>query len=480
MNSKIKSICHKEKEKNKMKAMHNFFTSGHELTSDLQSRYQMTNIALILSSAGLCYGIIGNYFRDISGLIPIELFLLFVNGILWYTLRTYKNSFEYVVKIITAQFTFLFLFLVYTNEPNALKHVWLFTYPIVLLYFQKNKNGIYWVVFTILALIIAPLQCFVEVQYSLFQVTYIAFVLIIVTIMVYFFQVKMNEAKDIILEQQARLRGYNVNLEKQLEEKVKNLEELNESLELKVEEKIKELIKTEKLLTTQSKQAVMGEMISMIAHQWRQPLSMITLQISNLQIQKLLGKKVEEEELYRILEEISNTIIYLSETIDDFKTYFHPDRKVEQVKIFKLLTRALNFSQVRLTETHIKAQIEFTHEEIEINTYANEMIQVILNLLNNAIDILAQEKRAEAMIRISVKDRNDTLEISVQDNASGIKKEDLPHIFEPYFSTKGKNGTGLGLYMSQMIIEKQFKGEIKVETSPKGSTFMVTIPKNIS
>jgi hypothetical protein len=151
------------------------------------------------------------------------------------------------VRIISGQFIFLFLFLIYSSEPSALKHVWLFTSPIVLLYFQKNREGIFWVAFTIVALIVAPMQGFVEVKYNLYQVSYIAFVLMIVSVMVYFFQVKMNEAKDIILEQQARLRGYNVNLEQQLEEKVKNLEELNESLELKVEEKISELIKTEKL-----------------------------------------------------------------------------------------------------------------------------------------------------------------------------------------------------------------------------------------
>ncbi|NOR58002.1 MAG: two-component sensor histidine kinase, partial [Sulfurimonas sp.] len=228
----------------------NFFTSGwvfDEYKNDLKSRYQMVNIGLLLSSISLLYGIAGNILRDTSGLIPIELFLICVNVGLFFVLRIYKKSFETVALIMTAQFTFLFLFLVYISEPTALKHIWLFTYPIILLYFQKTNNGIYWLIFTISMLIVAPLQGFIEVKYSIFQVTYISFVLMVVSIIIYFYQVKMDEAKDLILQQKNMLRNFN----------------------LELEEQVKELKQKDKLLTAQSKQAVMGEMINMIAHQWR-------------------------------------------------------------------------------------------------------------------------------------------------------------------------------------------------------------------
>ncbi|MGB3962251.1 MAG: HAMP domain-containing sensor histidine kinase, partial [Sulfurimonas sp.] len=99
---------------------------------------------------------------------------------------------------------------------------------------------------------------------------------------------------------------------------------------------------------------------------------------------------------------------------------------------------------------------------------------------NNAIDVLSESKKEDATIILSTRCEDESIVLSAQDNATGISEENLPHIFEPYFSTKGKNGTGLGLYMSQMIIEKQFRGTIAVVTSKEGSTFSVKIPKNIS
>jgi C4-dicarboxylate-specific signal transduction histidine kinase len=326
---------------------------------------------------------------------------------------------------------------------------------------------------------IAPLQSFIEVKYSLFQVMYISVVLIVVSVIVFFYQFKMNEARDLILEQQEKLLNFNAELEKQVQDKTAELTEMNISLEEKVKQKIEELIQKDKILTVQSKQAVMGEMISMIAHQWRQPLSTITLQISNLELKRLLGEEIKEEEISKTLREISDTIIYLSETIDDFKTYFHPNKELAEIEIHELLERAINFMLPRLKEGNAKISIE-KNENITIQTYINELLQVILNLLNNAIDIFSEFKQADAQIVLSVQNEAENIILSVSDNAKGISEKNLPHIFEPYFSTKGKNGTGLGLYMSQMIIEKQFGGSIEVQTSSAGSTFHVKIPKTIS
>nr|CAI78771.1 hypothetical protein [uncultured Campylobacterota bacterium] len=477
MNCKIKFIYHKRE---RMRGIENFFTSGlkiEESSNDLKSRYQMVNIALVLSSISLIYGMVGNYLRDVSGLIPLELFLLSVNSFLFFALRRYEKSFEYVCLIVTAQFSFLFLFLVYTTEPTALKHIWLFTYPIILLYFQRNKNGLYWLVFMLLALIIAPLQNFVEVQYSLYQITYISFVLIIVSAIVYFYKLKMDEARELILQQQALVLDFNKKLEEQVKEKTFKLQELNDILEMNVQDKIEKLIEKDELLTTQSKQAVMGEMISMIAHQWRQPLSMITLQISNLQITRLLGNQVSDDELYKTLTKISDTIVYLSDTIDDFQTYFHPNKEVSEINIFELLQRAINFSEPRLKSHHVEIVIEDRNNKVIVQTYVNELLQVILNILNNAIDVFTERETQKAKVSMKVENQEEIIKIYIEDNAGGINEEHLPRIFEPYFSTKGKNGTGLGLYMSQMIIEKQFGGEIKVQSSSESTTFIVEIPK---
>ena len=344
-------------------------------------------------------------------------------------------------------FTSFLLFLIYKGSPNDLKHIWLFTYPIVLLYFQGVKKGKYWFSFFIIALLLAPIQPFIDVKYSFYQVTYISFVLIIIGIIVFFYYEKIDEANKLILKQQ-------------------------QNLELK----IKELETKDELLTRQSKQAVMGEMITMIAHQWRQPLSTITLQISNLQIKRLLEDSFVERESDRIMDEINKTIIYLSNTIDDFQTYFHPQKELSKIELKKLLDRVLTFTLPRVKNNKIKLEIK-KFDKIEINTYINELIQVLLNLVNNAIDELSSKEYKDPAVQIYAKDLGDFIEISVSDNGGGIKDEILEHLFEPYFSTKGKNGTGLGLYMSKMIVEKQFNGTISVKSSKNGSTFIVKIPK---
>lgn len=268
---------------------------------------------------------------------------------------------------------------------------------------------------------------------------------------------------------------YHKKLKNLVRKKTKELREVNDYLEETVAQKIEELIKKDEILTTQSKQAVMGEMISMIAHQWRQPLNTITLSISNIQIKQMFGEILDKQELNDSLEEISNTIIYLSETIDDFKTYFHPDKEKNWIKVDNLIERAVNFILPRINANKIILEY-IKSPTIEIEAYENELIQVLLNIIHNAIDAYSEIIVKDKKIIISTELKNNNIYISIEDRANGIKKENLKQIFEPYFSTKGKNGTGLGLYMSQMIIEKQFKGHIEIKTSGKGTTFIVMIP----
>jgi C4-dicarboxylate-specific signal transduction histidine kinase len=277
---------------------------------------------------------------------------------------------------------------------------------------------------------------------------------------------------------QRKLYKFKQSLQEEVEAKTQELSELNESLEKTVEEKIAELIKKDVLLTNQSKQAVMGEMISMIAHQWRQPLSAITLQISNIQLDSMLGNKVDEARKEKVLSDISEKIMYLSQTIDDFQTFFRPGREANEINAEQLFKKALNLCSAKVEHTGINIEI-LQSEKVLMFVYENELIQVILNLLNNAIDALENVHIKEKKIKLFAKEHEDRVSLFVQDNAFGIPEENIAKLFEPYFSTKGKNGTGLGLYMSQMIIQKQFEGEINVESSKAGTTFEIKIPKRL-
>ncbi|MGB3962073.1 MAG: two-component sensor histidine kinase, partial [Sulfurimonas sp.] len=395
----------------------NFLCSGLAFTEnewELKNRFQMINITIVLSSLGLIYGIIWNIARETPFFIPLEVSIMLINLTLLFILRRNKQSFFPIATFLTAEFTFLFLFLFYKSDPASLKHVWLLSYPIMLLYFQGTKRGIFWVILVVSMLLIAPLQPFVEVQYSLFQSSYIIVVFLIITLAIYFYQLKMDESRALILSQQNMLKDFNGKLEKQVRDKTLELTEMNFSLEEKVKSKIEELIQKDKILTVQSKQAVMGEMISMIAHQWRQPLSTITLQISNLELQRLLGTPPSQEEISKTLTEISDTIIYLSETIDDFKTYFHPNKELAEIEIYELLEKAVNFVHPRLKEVEATIRIE-KEESIVIHTYPNELLQVILNLLNNAIDVLSESKKEDATIILSTRCEDESIVLSAQD-----------------------------------------------------------------
>jgi signal transduction histidine kinase len=426
------------------------FTGGHEFTKnevEERSRFQMMNIAIITSSIAYIFGFIVNGFNALAW---YELFLFFCNIILFLLLRRDRKYYSLAAWGVTVEGTSLLILLFYASGPSEMKFVWIYTYPIVMLYLNSDKAALAWVVFLMTMVFVAPLQPFFPVGYSIFQVFYILFALSIVTLIVFFYKKKMMEARSLIIKQQEQLRG-----------------------------KFKELKEKDKILTSQSKQAVMGEMISMIAHQWRQPLSTVTLNISSLQVKKLLGQNVTGKELDKVLNIINDTVVYLSDTINDFQTYFHPKKEAADIDMDELLKKAVNFILPRLKNTMIEVHID-NKEKYIVHTYANEIIQVLLNILNNAVDELIEKNIDKPKIIINMTNEDDHLCISIKDNAGGIAENDMQYIFEPYYSTKGKNGTGLGLYMSQMIMQKQFDTEIEVQSQNAETIFSIRIPKKVA
>ena len=278
---------------------------------------------------------------------------------------------------------------------------------------------------------------------------------------------------------QRKLKNFNEELEKSVAQKTKELRQINDSLEINVQEKVNELLQKDEILTAQSKQAVMGEMISMIAHQWRQPLNTIALKISNIQLQEMISHSVTKEQLLDVIKEINTTIQYLSTTIDDFKTYFQPNKNTTQISLRTLLEKTLGFIDARLKKENIQIEMQ-NLEDIALNTYSSELIQVILNILNNAIDAYMENRYvADKVISISSQEVGSHVKIFIEDRAGGIKPDVMKQLFEPYFSTKEKNGTGLGLYMSKMILEKQFDGTINVNSKNGRTTFIIEIPTSV-
>jgi len=261
---------------------------------------------------------------------------------------------------------------------------------------------------------------------------------------------------------------------------VENLKVLNEELEDRIKTSVNKIRENEKMLISQSKQAVMGEMIEMIAHQWRQPLTAIGMTSNNIAMDLALDD-LDTETLQVDLHSINNQVNYLSTTIDDFRNFFKESKEKEDVSSKVIIESISSLVSNQLENQNIDINI-YECQEVIIHIYKNELLQVILNLISNSKDALLDSKCTQdnKKINVSCKNNIDSLEIIISDNAGGIPDEIMPKIFEPYFSTKKeKNGTGLGLYMSKTIVQEHLEGQLLVDNIDNGATFIIKIPKVI-
>jgi len=254
---------------------------------------------------------------------------------------------------------------------------------------------------------------------------------------------------------------------------------LNKSLEEKVKEKTEELQKQQELMLVQSRFATMGEMIGMIAHQWRQPLNVISLIGANIELAVTMDGGISNEELLKEVEKLKETVRHMTQTIEDFRNMLLPAKNQEKVKIKSLFKDVLRLIKAQLDTHSIKVENN-CQLETEIFINPSEFKQVLLNILSNSKDefITKEIKNPKIEIECQEKEIQDLkcIEISIIDNAGGIKdKEILNHIFEPYFSTKGKNGTGIGLYMSKLIVNRGH-GDILAKNVENGLEIKIILP----
>jgi len=248
------------------------------------------------------------------------------------------------------------------------------------------------------------------------------------------------------------------------------------TLKIKVENEVKKNEQQQLMLFAQSRHAQMGEMLSMIAHQWRQPLNALSL-VNQMIIEKLNSGKIEQSDIDKFQSRSKKQIIYMSETIDSFKNFFTPKSEKEDFYILDTIKDTLFIIEPVLENYNITYNIEVSYEKLSLNGYSKELNQAILNILNNAKDALIQKNISNKFININISQENSDILLYIEDNAGGIPKDIIQKVFDPYFSTKvQKNGTGLGLYMTKTIIEDKFKGTIKVSNKNDGALFKITLP----
>ncbi|MEA2098756.1 MAG: PAS domain S-box protein [Campylobacterota bacterium] len=235
-------------------------------------------------------------------------------------------------------------------------------------------------------------------------------------------------------------------------------------------------IHQDKLLVN-SRSSAMGEMISMIAHQWRQPLSVINTIISTLRIKKELNILDEETEL-EAYTKIEDTVQYLSVTIDDFRNFFKKNKILTKVSLSSILDKSTSLLKGEM-KLHEIEYIQRVDENLEIETFQNELVQAIINFIKNSIDAFEDRVDKNKRIIVDVEASDTHITITINDNAGGIDKKVINKIFEPYFSTKSNNGTGLGLYMSKTIVEKHIKGQLTVISDNGETNVIMELPYKI-
>ncbi len=259
------------------------------------------------------------------------------------------------------------------------------------------------------------------------------------------------------------------------------LKKMNKNLNEKIKIEIDKNEEKNRILIQQSRMASMGEMLENIAHQWRQPLSTISTAASGIQIKKELGI-LEDEEFQDSINHIKHATKYLSNTIDDFRNFFSKEKTSSIIHIRSTINKALDLMGSTFARNSVV--IIRNIQNIKFSSYENELIQVLMNILVNAKDVLENQKYEKLLI-IKVEQKDENIIITIKDNAGGIENNIIDKVFEPYFTTKHKyQGTGIGLYMSKLLVEKHLDGEITVANKKftfnnkhyKGAMFRITLP----
>lgn len=251
------------------------------------------------------------------------------------------------------------------------------------------------------------------------------------------------------------------------------LQQLNENLEQRVREELAKNREKDIMLIQQSRLAAMGEMVSNIAHQWRQPLNTVNLILANIQDAHRFGE-LDDEALNRAVADGNRVVQRMSRTIDDFRNFFLPNKEKKPFALREAVREALALVEASFHYHGVACTVE-GEDDPQALGYENEYAQVLLNLLNNAKEAIVARGVEDGRVTVRLERQGDEARVVVRDNGGGIAPDVLPKVFEPYFSTK-ETGTGIGLYMSKMIIEKNMNGRIEAANADGGAEFTIVCP----
>ena len=266
-------------------------------------------------------------------------------------------------------------------------------------------------------------------------------------------------------------------LEQRLIEHKENIDVLNNDLTQRVDIEVQANRDKDHIMYQQARLASMGEMIANIAHQWRQPLNIIALIIQEFYILSELGT-LNQEKVEKEYTRANDVLQYMSNTIDDFRTFFQHNEESKQFSIQSAVDSVMSLVSKSMESHNIEVVLTFDDEGLVFG-HKNEFVQTLINLLNNAREAIVSYREEGGRISIHSYQQDNAIHVVVNDNGGGIAEEDLQQIFEPYFTTKHQTqGTGLGLYMSHQIIVNNMGGSMIVESENGESCFHIILPNN--
>lgn len=260
----------------------------------------------------------------------------------------------------------------------------------------------------------------------------------------------------------------------ELQQLKQEMEQMNATLQRKIEEEVRKNREKDFMLIEQSRYATMGEMLRNIAHQWRQPLNVLGLLLQDIQEAYAYGE-LNEAYLRTSIQKCFIQIQHMSRTINDFRNFFKPHKEVTYFRPIQAIRQALKIISASLDHYQVRLHVQ-NRTRAYMYGYPNEMSQVLINLLTNACEQFVERDVAQRIICVRTYADDSFIYIQIKDNAGGIDETILPRMFEPYVTTK-KDGTGLGLYMSKMIVTKM-GGDLLVSSSKKGATFTIRMPRS--
>lgn len=357
---------------------------------------------------------------------------------------------------------------IYEIKDDSSKDLKLYTLPLYD-YTKNSKIGEFQVYYTFSSIYETLLKEF-------YSFLFIVFILFIILILISSFLIRKNLKPLQVLKE--KMLSYSINNKSSFKkENFKNeISVINNSvykMVKKIEKEVEKRVIYEKEIMQKNRLASMGEMLDNIAHQWRQPLMKINATLLNID-RSIELKKYDDEYLQKKLDEISNTVYFMSKTIDTFRDFLNPYKVKQSFEVSSCIEKILNFLENSLKDI----KIIFDRKKVYINDSESELMQVLISILSNSIDIFSQRGVKEKEIFIRVFEDETYVFIEIEDTAGGIKTENLEKVFDPYFTTKQKyGGTGMGLYIVKSIVVKSLKGDIKVQNGSFGAKFILNLPK---